>query len=206
MNFEKQAKPRITATGVEEIILPNIEPEDTALRGYEDLKRQYFGPTVFNKQRLWELGDSLVYQAGYGVPLAVGAHAASDGDLKATFLGLALGKLLGQGHLIAKERDRVNTALKTFTPTEKRLLKKLDASSRNWAIGSALVGGLGAGSAAYGLGADKFGKITTPIIAGLGSALLAAFAGNLVGHSIARNSALNNKEFNKIIKKYDSFS
>lgn len=206
----KQAKPELSATELENILVPDvlapdIQPEDTALRGYEDLKKQYFGPTIFNKQRLWEAGDSLVYQAAYGVPAAVGAHMLTRGDMKATLLGLAVGKLLGQGHLVAKERDRVSSALKHFSPVEKKLLKKLDASSRNWGIGAGILGGLSAGAATYGIGADKFGKTATPIIAGLGSALLAAFAGNLIGHSLARRNALNNKEFKKIIEKYDSF-
>jgi len=205
-SFIKFANPRISATDIEEIIAPDVELEDTPLRGYEDLKKQYFGPTVFNKQRLWEAGDSLVYQTAYGAPAAIGAHMLTHGDLKATLLGLAVGKLLGQGHLIAKERDRINSALKHFSPTEKKLLKKLDSSSRNWAIGSALVGGLGAGGVAYGVGADKFGKTATPVIAGLGSALLAAFAGNLIGHYIARQDAANNKEFKKIIQRYNKFS
>jgi hypothetical protein len=206
VSFTKQAKPSLSATDIEEIIAPDVEPEETPLRGYEDLKKQYFGPTIFNKQRLWEAGDSLAYQTAYGAPAAIGAHFLSDGDVKATLLGLAVGKLLGQGHLIAKERDRINTALEYFTPTEKKLLKKLDKSSRNWSIGSGLVGGLGAGGIAYGLGADKFGKTATPIIAGLGTALVAALAGNLIGHSLAKNDALRNKKFRQIIQRYDKFN
>lgn len=197
--------PVLSATKLEEIIIPDHEPEITPLRGYEDLKKQYFGPTIFNKQRLWEAGDSLVYQTAYGAPGALAGHFLSDGNVKGTLFGLAIGKILGQAHLVAKERDRVGAALEYFSPAEKRLLKKLDSSSKNWALGSALLGGAGAGLTAYALGADKFGKRTTPIVTGLGAAMLAALVGNSLGHYFARKDALKNKEFRKIIKRYDRF-
>jgi len=176
------------------------EPEETPFRGSEDLKAQYFGPTVLNKQRLLELGDSLAYQSAYGVPAAtIGALTAGPVGM---FGGLAIGKVLGQTHLLKKEQDRLSAAKKDFSPVERKALKEINNRARNWGIASALLAGLGTGGVAYFAGQDRYGKVITPVLEGAAAASLAGLLGGLAGHYSARKELLSNGKFKHIIERY----
>lgn len=175
-------------------------PEETPFRGEEDLKAQYFGPTLLNKQRLWELGDSLAYQGAYGLPgAAIGAVTAGPAGMLG---GLALGKLLGQVHLLKKEKDRLAAAKKDFSADEQKALNQISDKSRNWALTSALLAGLGTGGASYLAGQDRFGAVLTPVLEGAAAASLAGVLGGLAGHYFARKDLLNNKRFTRIMNPY----
>lgn len=178
---------------------------ETPFRGYEDLKQQYFGPTVFNKQRLNEAGDLLLYQAAYAAPGALAGYLVGEGDLKTTIFGLGLGKLIGQVYGMNKERKRLEEAMDSFSPLEKKLLNKINTKSQKWGIGGALLGGLGVGGLSYLAKRDLYGARATPIIEGVGAAMFASIAGNLIGHHLAKEEARKNKQFKSIIKKYDKF-
>lgn len=179
------------------------EQENTPLRGAEDLKQQYFGPSILNKQRLLEIGDSLLYQGSYASPGA-GLGYLAAGPLGA-FTGIAIGKLLGQAHYLTKEKDRFDEAKKQFSPTELKLLKKINKSYTNWSLGSGLLGALGAGGLAYATGQDRLGKYMTPLLEGLAGGGLAAIAGGMYGHYRAKEKAKGNPATAKIIAKYDRF-
>ena len=179
------------------------EQENTPFRDAEDLKHQYFGPSVLNKQRLLEIGDSLLYQGAYAAPGA-GVGALAAGPLGA-FTGIAVGKLLGQAHYLSKEQDRFNEAKKQFSPTERNLLKKINKSYTNWALGSGLLGALGAGGLAYATGQDRLGTHMTPILEGLAGGGLAAIAGGMYGHHRAKEKAKADPATARIIAKYDHF-
>ena len=184
---------------LESATIKDLSPEETPFRGEEDLKTQYFGPTLLNKQRLWELGDSLAYQSAYGIPAAaIGASAGPAGMLG----GLALGKILGQVHLLKKEKDRLATAKKDFSADEQKALNEISTKSRNWALTSALLAGLGAGGVGHLAGHDQFGKTLTPVLEGAAAASLAGLLGGLAGHYFARKNLLNNKRFSRIINRY----
>jgi hypothetical protein len=195
----------IPGKALDEITVEDANQAETPLRGYEDLKQQYFGPTIFNKQRLNEAGDIFLYQTAYAAPGALTGYLIGEGDLRTTLLGLGLGKLIGQGYVYNKEQKRLDEALKTFNPTEKKLLNKINNTSRKWAIGGALLGGLGVGGLSFLTKRDLYGSTATPIIEGVGGAMLAGLAGNLVGHYLAKEEARKDKQFKAIIKKYDKF-
>lgn len=185
---------------MESLAIQDNEPEETPFRGYEDLKSQYFGPTILNKQRLWELGDSLAYQGAYGLPAAaIGGISAGPVGM---FGGLALGKLLGQAHLLNKEKERLATAKKYFSKDERKALKAISQKSKNWAIGSALLGGLGVGGLSALAGQDQFGKVWTPLLEGAAAASLAGLGGGLLGQHLARKQLLQNPRFASIIDQY----
>lgn len=191
---------QLPGKALEKLVVGDGDPEDTPFRDVEDLKAQYFGPTLLNPQRLWELGDTALYQGAYALPgAAIGAYAGGPSGM---FAGLAAGKLLGQLHLISKENNRLEAAKKNFSPAEKELLNRISSSSRNWALGSALLGGLLGGGASYLSGQDQFGKVLTPVLEGGAAASLASLAGGLAGHYIARNNALKEKRFKSIIQRY----
>lgn len=177
----------------------------TPFRGYEDLKKQYFGRTIFNKQRLQETGDSLLYQAAYAAPGALAGYLVGSGDMNTTLFGLGIGKLLGHGYLLAKEKKRLQKAMRTFSSNEKRLLEKLTESSNKWALGTALVGGLGTGLLSLANQNNKLENIGKPIISGVAAAMAGAMLGNSLGHSIARNDAKKNKTFKNILNRYEKF-
>lgn len=188
---------------LETIAVQDHSPEQTPFRGYEDLKQQFFGPTLLNKQRLWELGDTALYQGAYGLPsAAIGGLTAGPAGM---FAGLGIGKLLGQLHLLSKERERVDAALDTFNKTEKQLLNDINRSGRNWGITAALLAGLGAGGAGYLAGHDRFGKTLTPILEGGAAASLASLLGSLAGQHVAKQRAMKNPKFKAIIDKYNKF-
>jgi len=177
--------------------------DQTPLRSAEDLKQQFFGPTLWNKQRFWELGDSALYQSAYGLPAAgLGALAAGPAGMLA---GLGTGKLLGQLHLLSKEEDRIAVALNNFNKKEKELLEDITSSGRKWGITAAILSGLGASGISYLSGHDRFGKIITPILHGGVAATLAGVSGMLLGQHLAKQRALKNKRFRDIIKHYDKF-
>jgi len=178
-------------------------PEQTPFRGAEDLKQQFFGPTLWNKQRLWELGDSALYQGAYGLPAAgIGTLVGGPAGM---FAGLGAGKLLGQLHLFSKEKDRLDTALKYFNKGEKKLLEDITSSGNKWGITAAILAGLGAGGTSYLAGQDQFGKVLTPVLAGGAAASLAGLGGLLLGQHLAKQRALKSKRFKNIIKRYDKF-
>ena len=181
-----------------------LQPEDTPLRTYDDLKHQYFGPALLNKQRPLEIADALLYQGAYGLPAAI-AGGVTLGPPGA-FAGLAAGKLLGQLHYLDKERKRLGVAKKHFNSNERVLLDKVTKAYRNWGLGSALVGGLAGGGASYALGQDRFGKTLTPILAGLGTASLGLLAGGLLGQHLAlRKAKQQSKPHSDIIAKHRHF-
>jgi len=185
---------------VEALTVKDKSPEETPFRGYEDLKQQYFGPLLYNKQRLWELGDTAAYQGAYAVPAATfGGLTAGPAGLLA---GLAAGKLVGQLHLIKKEKDRLAAAKKYFSKEEKKALKVISDKSRNWAIGSALLAGLGVGGTSYLLGQDTFGKNITPVLEGAAAASLASLLGGYMGQYLGQQELLKDKKLNHIIRKY----
>ena len=179
------------------------EQENTPFRNAEDLKHQYFGPSVLNKQRLLEVGDSLLYQGAYALPGA-GVGALAAGPLGA-FTGVAIGKLLGQVHYLSKEQDRFNEAKKQFNPTELKLLNKINKSYTNWSLGSGILGALGAGGLAYATGQDSLGTHMTPLLEGLAGGGLAAIAGGMYGHHRAKEKAKADPITAKIIAQYDHF-
>ena len=189
---------------VERITVGDADPGETPLRGYEDLKLQYFGPSLMNKQRLLELGDTALYQGAYALPLAAAGYYL--GALPGALGGAALGKLVGQTHLYSKERERMQKAEKSFTPVERKLLKEIGGTSNRWAIASGLLAGLGTGAAAFAADHDRFGKVLTPVLEGGAAATLAALLGGLAGHALARNRAKNDKRFADIIRRYDRFN
>lgn len=189
---------------VERLTIGDGDPGETPLRGYEDLKLQYFGPSLLNKERLLEIGDTALYQGAYALP--AGALGAYLGGPAGMFGGLAIGKLLGQGHLYSKEHERLEEARKSFSPKEKRLLKELSDSSLKWAIVSGLLAGLGTAGAAYAGGHDRFGKALTPVLEGGAAGTLAALLGGVAGHAAARSKARKDKQYRDIIRRYDRFS
>lgn len=214
---KKKKKNPLDPTIVEDILtvpgeaLDELTSEDgtgaeTPLRSYGDLKQQYFGPTIFNKQRLNEAGDSFLYQAAYAAPGALTGYLVGEGDLKTTLFGLGVGKLLGQGYAFNKEQKKLNEALDSFTPVEKKLLNHITNKSRKWALGGALLGGLGLGGLSYFSKRDLYGSTATPVIEGIGGAMFAGIAGSLLGHYFAKEEARKNKQFKSIIEKYDRFS
>jgi hypothetical protein len=185
---------------VEALTVADKSPEETPFRGYEDLKEQYFGPTLINKQRLWELGDTLAYQGAYGLPAAaIGGVAGGPAGM---FGGLALGKLLGQAHLLSKEKERLAAAKKYFSKNERKALKTISQKSKNWAIGSGLLAGLGVGGLSALAGQDRFGKIWTPLLEGAAAASLAGLGGSLLGQHLAQKELLQNTKFAPIIQRY----
>jgi len=188
---------------LEKATVVDDSPEQTPFRGAEDLKQQFFGPTLWNKQRLWELGDSALYQGAYGLPAAgIGALVGGPAGM---FAGLGTGKLLGQLHLFSKEKDRLDTALKYFNKGEKKLLEDITSSGNKWGITAAILAGLGAGGTSYLAGQDQFGKVLTPVLAGGAAASLAGLGGLLLGQHLAKQRALKSKRFKDIIKRYDKF-
>jgi hypothetical protein len=195
----------VPGKALDELTIEDSNQAETPLRGYEDLKQQYFGPTIFNKQRLNEAGDILLYQTAYAAPGALAGYLIGEGDLKTILFGLGLGKLIGQGYVYNKEQKRLDEALETFSPVEKKLLNKITNNSKKWGIGAALAGGLGIGGLSLLTKRDLYGSTATPIIEGVGGAMLAGFAGNLLGHYLAKEDAKKDKQFKHIIKKYDKF-
>lgn len=188
---------------LETVTVQDYSPEQTPFRGAEDLKQQFFGPTILNKQRLWELGDTALYQGAYGLPGAlIGGLTAGPAGMLA---GAGAGKLLGQLHLFSKERERVDAALKSFNKTEKKLLEDINKSGRNWGIAAALLAGLGAGGAGYFAGHDRFGKTLTPILEGGAAASLASLLGSLAGQHVAKQRAMKNPKFRAIMHNYNKF-
>lgn len=188
---------------LERATLADSSPEQTPFRGAEDLKQQFFGPTLWNKQRLWELGDTALYQGAYGLPAAgIGAITAGPAGM---FAGLGAGKLLGQLHLFSKEGDRVAAALEHFNKEEKKLLEDITSSGRKWGITAAILAGLGAGGGGYLAGHDQFGKVLTPVLEGGAVASLAGLGGMLLGQHLAKQRALKSKRFRDIIKRYNKF-
>lgn len=190
---------------LDEVTSQDDSAAETPFRGYEDLKQQYFGPTIFNKQRLNEAGDLLLYQTAYAAPGALAGYLIGEGDLKTTLFGLGAGKLIGQGYALNKEQKRLDEAMDSFSLLEKKLLKHITDKSKKWSIGGALLGGLGIGGLSYLNKRDAYGSVATPIIEGLGGALFASFAGGLLGHYFAKEEARKNKNFKSIINKYDKF-
>jgi len=189
---------------VEKLTISDAEPGDTPLRRYENLKQQYFGPTLRNKERLLEIGDTALYQGAYALPAAALGYYL--GEWPGAALGGAIGKLLGQTHLYSKEKERLNEARKSFNTIEKKLLNDISSTSNNWAIVSGLLAGLGVGGAAYAAGHDRFGKNLTPVLEGGAAATLAALLGGLAGHAKARNQASKDKRYADIIRRYNSFN
>jgi hypothetical protein len=191
---------------IDDVLSEDGTKGETPFRGYEDLKHQYFGPTIFNKQRLYEAGDSLLYQTAYAAPGALTGYLIGEGDLKTTLFGLGVGKLLGQGYALNKEQKKLNDALESFNPIEKNLLKHITNKSRKWALGGALLGGLGVGGLSYLANRDMYGSTATPLIEGAGGAIFAALAGNLLGDYFAKQEARKNRQFKAVLDKYDNFS
>ena len=189
---------------VERLTIGDGDPGETPFRGYEDLKLQYFGPSLLNKERLLELGDTALYQGAYALPLAAAGYYL--GDVPGALGGAALGKLVGQTHLYSKERERLEEAEKSFSPVERKLLDDISGTSNRWAIASGLLAGLGTGAAAFAAGHDRFGKGLTPVLEGGAAATLAALLGGLAGHALARNRAKGDKRFAGIIRRYDRFT
>ena len=191
----------LPGAAMEALTVGDKEPEETPFRGYEDLKEQYFGPTLMNRQRLWELGDTAMYQGAYAIPAAIAGGLITKGWGGAA-AGAAIGKLLGQIHLFKKEKDRLDAARKYFSKDEKALLKDIAASGKKWSIGSGILAGLGAGGLGYLAGHDRFGKTLTPILEGGAAASLATLAGGLLGQHLAKRRALQNSRFKSIIERY----
>lgn len=175
--------------------------EETPFRGYEDLKQQFFGPTLLNKQRLWELGDTIMYQGSYALPAALAGGLLTK-NITGAAAGIALGKILGQLHLFAKERDRIDAAKKYFSKEEKTLLDDIAASGKRWGIGTSVLAGLAAGGTGYLAGHDLYGKTLTPILEAGGAASLGSLIGNHFGQYLARRRALQDPKFKDIIKKH----
>jgi len=180
------------------------KPGETPMRGYEDLKLQYFGPTVRNKQRLLEAGDVALYQGSYGIPSAAAGYYLAG--VPGALTGGAIGKLLGQTHLWFKEKQRLDKAKQTFTEKEKKLLKKISKSSLRWAIGLGLLGGLGVGTSSYLRQHDRYGKTLTPLLEGGAAGTLGTLAGTWLGHYLARREASKDKRYRDIIRRYDRFT
>jgi hypothetical protein len=191
----------LPGTAMEKLVVSEKEPEETPFRGAEDLKAQFFGPTLFNKQRLWELGDTAMYQGAYAIPAALAGGIITNSPMGLA-AGAAIGKLMGQTHLFKKEKDRLEAAKKYFTKNEKKLLKDIASSGRNWSIGTALLAGLGAGGLAYYLDQDRFGKVLTPVLAAGGAASLGTLIGTHTGQYLARRRALKDPRFKAIIERY----
>jgi hypothetical protein len=189
---------------VEKLTVGDVEAGETPLRGYEDLKQQYFGPTLLNKQRLLEVGDTALYQGAYALPGAAIGYGL--GKVPGALAGLAIGKLLGQTHLYAKEKGRLDEARKEFNPRERELLDDISGTSTKWAVISGLLAALGVGGAAYAAGHDKFGPRLTPLLEAGGAGTLAALLGGLGGHALARRRAKNNKRYAGIIRRYERFN
>lgn len=185
---------------LEKITDTGKEPENTPLRTYDDLKAQFFGPTIFNKQRLWELGDTALYQGSYMIPgaLAGGFYSGPAG----AYTGLALGKLLGGLHYLKKERARQDVAKKEFNKDERELMDRISKGSRNYGILGALTAGLGAAGISALLKQDRFGRHATPALVGAGGALTGQMIGSLLGQHLAKINAKKQKRFADIINKY----
>jgi len=174
--------------------------ESTPLRNYDDLKAQFFGPTIFNKQRLWELGDSALYQGSYIIPGAV-AGGLYSGPAGAS-AGLVLGKILGGLYYLKKEKARQEVAKQEFNKDERELLNRISKGSRNYGILGAVTAGLGAGGISALLKQDRFGPYATPALVGLGGAITGQMIGSLLGQHLAKINAKKEKRFADIINKY----
>jgi len=195
----------LPGTAVERVTVGKADRGQTPLRGYEDLKQQYFGPSLMNKERLLELGDTALYQGAYAVPGAAAGYYLGGG-LPGALAGLAIGKLMGQTHLYSKEKGRLEEVEESFTPRERELLDDISGTSTRWAVVSGLLAALGTGAGAYAAGHDKFGPTLTPVLEAGGAGTLGALLGGLAGHAIARNRAKSDKRFADIIRRYERFS
>lgn len=195
----------LPGTAVERITVGKVDRGQTPLRGYEDLKQQYFGPSLMNRERLLELGDTALYQGAYAVPGAAAGYYLGGG-LPGALAGLAIGKLMGQTHLYSKEKGRLEAAEKSFTPRERELLDDISGTSTRWAVVSGLLAALGTGAGAYAAGHDKFGPTLTPVLEAGGAGTLGALLGGLAGHALARSRAKGDKRFADIIRRYERFS
>lgn len=177
-----------------------MEQGETPLRNLEyDLKKQHFGPSFLNPQRLYEIGDTALYLGAYGVPTAAaGAYLGGPAGLVA---GLGLGKAMGQVHATVKEKERLQKALRKFDKTEKKLLKELKKGYTYGFVPGAL---LGAGLGGY-LGYNSVDKYQVPI-ALFGAASTAGtlgLLGSLLGHKIQRDRLMEVPEYRKILERYE---
>lgn len=169
-----------------------------------DLKRQHLGPSFVNTQRLYELADSALYQAGYGAPAAIAGGLM--GGPPGAVLGFGVGSKLGAGHAYWQEAARLQEAKNTFRKTEKQLLNKLNASFGNWATVSAVLGGLGGAGLGYGLAdgpPSSFNRIAAATLLGLGGAGTVGLLGGLFGRSLTREKLRANPKLAPTIKLYD---
>jgi len=175
--------------------------ENTPLRDYDDLKAQFFGPTIFNKQRLFELGDAALYQSSYMLPIALAAGAY--GGPKGAYAGLVAGKLIGGLHYLKKEKAREAAAKSKFNKNERELMRLITKGSRNYGALGALIAGLGATGASALLKQDRYGPYITPALVGVGGAFTGQFIGNLLGQHFAKINAKKQKRFSDILSKYN---
>lgn len=177
-----------------------VQQGETPLRNLEyDLKKQHFGPSFLNPQRLYELGDTGLYLAAYGAPTgAIGAMTAGPAGLIA---GLGLGKAMGQVHATVREKDRLQKALKKFDTTEKKLLNELKKGYTYGFFPGAL---LGAGLGGY-LGYNSADKYQVPIalFAAASTAGTLGLLGSLLGHKIQRDKLLKVPEYREILERYE---
>ena len=192
------------AANLEDLITnKNLLDPKSIIRDEEyDLKKQYLGPSFKNMQRLYEVGDSALFQAGYAIPSA-GLGAIIAGPLGAA-AGFGIGGKLGAGHAWALEAARLAAAKDKFVKNEKLLLSKLDKSFNNWGAWSAVLGGLG--GAGLGLATTQKEPAINQAIAagilGLGGAGLVGLLGGLTGRGLERER-LRKSKLKNTIEKYD---
>ena len=177
-----------------------VEQGETPFRDLEyDLKKQHFGSSFLNPQRLYELGDTALYLGAYGIPAAAaGAYLGGPPGLVA---GLGLGKAMGQVHATVKEKERLQKALRKFNKTEKKLLNELKKGYTYGFVPGAL---LGAGLGGY-LGYNSVDKYQVPI-ALFGAASTAGtlgLLGSLLGHKIQRDRLKDVPEYKAILERYE---
>jgi len=186
-------------------IVINPKSEESLFRDADyDLKRQHLGPSFFNTQRLYELGDSALYQGLYGIPGA-SVGAVLGGPIGAA-AGLGVGGKLGTMHAALQEYERLKGAKKRFSKKEKFLLNELDKSFKNWATTSAVLGGLGGAGLGYLYSNDdtlSWKKYLEIGLGGLAGATLFGVLGGLTGRGLKREKLRNSSKFKKLIEHYD---
>jgi hypothetical protein len=181
----------------------NPTSEESLFRdAYYDLKRQHLGPSFANTQRVYEIGDSLLYQSLYGVPSAVlgGALGGPAGAL----VGLGVGGKAGTIHAAVQELERLKAAKREFNKNEKQLLNRLSDSFKNWGTVSAVLGGIGGAGVGYGLAPEEgYQKYLAAILAGLGGAAGLGYLGGLTGRGLERERLRSSEKYRKLIEHYD---
>jgi len=200
-----KSKPFIDQTS--ELARTVIDPtsEESFFRDADyDLKRQHLGPSFLNTQRLYELGDSALYQGLYGIPAA--SIGAMFGGPVGAAAGFGAGGKLGTLHAALQEYERLKGAKKRFSSNEKALLNKLDKSFKTWATASAILGGLGGAGLGYMVpsnNAENWQKYLGIGLGGLAGATVLGLLGGLAGRGLEREKLRASKKFKKLIEHYD---